>query len=138
MQPNTQLILLAGLALALIALGVWIALNFAKRNPERREKRRRLHVNQVGRLGDALITEASDTFFYYTYSVNGVEYSASQDVTALRQQLPAEPERLVGVAHLKYAPKNPANSILICEEWSGLRAPVPPSSAPTSSTSLSA
>ena len=37
------------------------------------------------------------------------------------KQLPAEPDRLIGVVSLKYSPKNPANSILICEEWSGLR-----------------
>ncbi len=121
MQPNQQLAILTVAALALIAAGVWIALCVSKKSPEKREKRRRLHVNQVGRLGDALITEASDAFFYYTYSVHGVEYSASQDVSALRTHLPSEPERLVGVAHLKYSPKNPANSILLCEEWSGLR-----------------
>lgn len=121
MQPDGQLAILAAAALALIAVGVWIALSVAKKSPEKREKRRRLHVHQVGRLGDALITEATDTYVYYTYSVHGVEYSASQDVSALRERLPAEPERLVGMAHLKYSPKNPANSILLCEEWSGLR-----------------
>jgi hypothetical protein len=142
MQPGTQLAVLAGIALALIAAGVWIALRVTKRNPEKREKRRRLHVNQVGRLGDALITEAADALIYYSYSVNGVEYSASQDISALRELLPAEPGRLVGVAHLKYSPKNPANSILICEEWNGLRAKgassLPASPSLPSSTSLPA
>ena len=132
MQPNAELAVLAALALALIAIGVWIALRVAAKSPEKRERRRRLHVNKVGRLGDALVTEASDGFFYYNYSVQGVEYSASQDISALRGLLPAEPQRMVGVAHLKYSPKNPANSILICEEWSGLRAASEPS------TSLSA
>lgn len=136
MQPGIQLGVLAAVALALIAVGVWIALRVAKKSPEKRERRRRLQVNQGGRLGDALITEASDTFLYYTYSVNGVEYSASQDVTALRQLLPPEPERAVGVAHMKYSPRNPANSILLCEEWSGLRTSGSPASNP--STSLSA
>jgi hypothetical protein len=132
-QPSTQLGLLAGVAVLLIALGVWIALQVRKRSPEKREKRRRLHVNQVGRLGDAVITEAADGFVYYTYSVHGVEYSASQDVTGLGELLPADPGRVVGMAHLKYSPKNPANSILLCEEWSGLR-----KIAPASSTSLPA
>jgi hypothetical protein len=121
MQPNVQLAVLAGAAAALIALGAWIALRVSQRSPEKREKRRRTHVNQVGRLGDALITEASDTLLYYTYMVHGVEYSASQDITSLRELLPDDPGRLVGVAHLKFSPKNPANSILICEAWSGLR-----------------
>lgn len=121
MQPRSQIALLAVLAAALIVLGVWIALRVAQRSPEKRERRRRLYVNQVGRLGDALVTEASDSFVYYSYSVQGVEYSASQDVSGLGKFLPQEPEKLVGMAHLKYSPKNPANSILLCEEWSGLR-----------------
>ena len=52
-----------------------------------------------------------------------MQYTASQDIGTLRDRLPAEPERLIGVASLKYSPNNPANSILICEDWSGLRAP---------------
>ncbi len=121
MQLDTQLAALAGAAVLLVALGIWIALRVSQRSPEKRERRRRLHVNQVGRLGDALITEAGDTLLYYNYSVNGVEYSASQDISALRDRLPPEAGRLVGLANLKYSPKNPANSILICEQWSGLR-----------------
>jgi len=128
MPPYGQLAVLGGVALALIALGAWIALRRAKTNSEKREKRRRLHVNRHGRLGDALILEGTETLLYYTYSVHGVEYHASQEIAALRDLLPAEPERLVGVANLKYSPKNPANSILICEEWSGLRAKGTPQS----------
>jgi hypothetical protein len=114
---------LVGLAIVLIALGVWIAMRVVQGSPEKRERARRLHINRNGRLGDALITEATETSLYYSYSVHGVEYSASQDIATLRDRLPAELGRLVGLANLKYAPKNPANSILICEEWSGIRAP---------------
>ena len=120
MTPAAQLAALAGLAIALIALAVWIALRVAH-SPEKRERRRRLHVNRIGRLGDALVTEATEQTLYYSYSVSGVEYNASQDIGALRDQLPAEMGRLVGVANLKYSPRNPANSILLCEHWSGLR-----------------
>ncbi len=121
-SPGVQLAALVGLAIALIALGVWIALWVVHGSPEKRERKRRLHINRNGRLGDALITEATETSLYYSYSVHGVEYSASQDIAALRDRLPPELGRLVGLANLKYAPKNPANSILICEEWSGIRA----------------
>jgi hypothetical protein len=69
-----------------------------------------------------MITEVSEDALYYSYSIRGVQYAASQDISALREHLPEEPERLIGVASLKYAPRNPANSILLCEEWSGLRA----------------
>lgn len=81
-----------------------------------------MQVHLRGRLGDALITESSEDALYYTYSVRGVQYTASQDITNLRDRLPAEPERLIGHVSLKYATNNPANSILLCEEWSGLRA----------------
>jgi hypothetical protein len=133
MPLNGQLAVLSALAVALIAVGVWIALQVRQRTPEKREKRRRLHVHQIGRLGDALITEVSETLLYYTYSVHGVEYHASQEIAALRDLLPTEPGHLVGLANLKYSPKNPANSILICEEWSGLRVKGSPRAAvPTS------
>ena len=107
-------------AALLIGLAIFIAMR-VHGTPEKRERRRRLNVNRLGRLGDALITEANDSVIYYSYSIRGVQYTASQDVSALREQLPAEPDRLIGIASLKYAPNNPANSILICEEWSGLR-----------------
>ncbi len=119
-SANAELAALVGIAAVLIALGIYIALR-VHGTPEKRERKRRLNVNRLGRLGDALNTEATESVIYYTYSIRGVQYTASQDVTALREKLPAEPERLIGVASLKYAPKNPANSILICEEWSGLR-----------------
>lgn len=123
MSPGAQLAVLGALAIVVIAVGARLLIKMVRRNPEKRERRRRLLVNREGRLGDALITEASGSMLYYTYSVRGVQYEASQDVATLRERLPAEPERLVGLANLKYSPKNPANSILVCEDWSGLRAP---------------
>ena len=71
----------------------------------------------------AVVTEATEKMLYYAYSVGGVQYEASQDLGGLSHLLPADPERLIGPASLKYSTRNPGNSILICEEWSGLRAP---------------
>ena len=105
------------------SFGVRMALQAMRSNPEKRERKRRLELHQRGRLWDALITEASESMLYYSYSVGGVQYEASQDVSGLRELLPPEPERLIGPASLKYSPRNPGNSMLICEEWSGLRAP---------------
>jgi hypothetical protein len=123
MLLGLQLAALGGLAVALIALAALIVLQVKERSPERLEFRRRRFLHQRGRLGDALITDATGDIIYYAYSVQGVHYTASQEVSALRDRLPAEPERLIGTANLKYAVRNPANSIVICEEWSGLRAP---------------
>ena len=121
LSPDGQLAALGILAALLIALGVWIVLRVVQSSPEKKEQKRRLWVNLHGRLGDAVVTEASETVIYYTYSVHGVRYATSQDVSALAALLPADPGRLVGVANLKYTVRNPANSILLCEEWSGLR-----------------
>jgi hypothetical protein len=121
MSAHEQLAALGALAAILIAIIARIALQGLRRNPEKRERRRRLHVNGTGRLGDALITEVSEKLVYYTYSVHGVHYSASQDIAALRGKLPPELGPTVGLASIKYSERNPANSILVCEEWSGLR-----------------
>jgi hypothetical protein len=82
---------------------------------------RRLTVNRSGRMGDAMITDVSDEILFYAYSIRGVEIAASQDVTTLREFLPADFSTLVGPVTLKFMPKNPFDSIVICEEWSGFR-----------------
>ncbi|MBZ5672786.1 MAG: hypothetical protein LAP61_00930 [Acidobacteriia bacterium] len=122
-SPGTKVILLGALGVGVVSFGVRMAMKAMQANPEKRERKRRLDLHQNGRLWDALITEASESMLYYSYSVGGVQYEASQDVSALRDLLPPEPERLIGPASLKYSTRNPANSMLICEEWSGLRAP---------------
>ena len=108
------------LAAALIALIVWLVRR-AQGTPEQRERRRRLLIHSTGRLGDAEITEVGENTLFYSYLVGGVQYTTSQDVGALRDRLPANLEHLIGPAGLKYSVNNPANSILVCEEWNGCR-----------------
>jgi hypothetical protein len=117
--------------MALLSMGAALRSHLT---PEKRERRRRLELNSFGRLGDALLTEFHENTLYYTYDVRGVHYAASQDISSLRDQLPADADRLGGMVSMKYSGRNPANSILICEEWSGLRLPPPRNSAakPTS------
>ena len=122
MSLGVQIAALCVLVAALVALAAWIVLR-TRGTPEKRERQRRLAVHHRGRIGDAMINEVTADALYYSYSVGGVHYEASQDITALRHLLPAEPERLIGWSGMKYSSNNPANSILICEEWSGLRDP---------------
>lgn len=122
MTAGVQIAALCGISLALIVLAIWILMR-VHGTPEKRERKRRLNVHRQGRLGDAMISEATESTLYYFYTVRGVQYTASQDVSTLREYLPADPHRLIGVSGLKYSSKNPANSILVCEEWSGLRTP---------------
>jgi len=120
MAPGFQIALLAALAVALIALALWIILP-RKLTPEKRERERRSHLHKQGRLGEAFITEVSGEMIHYVYSIHGVRYTAAQDVSALTEYLPSDYERLIGVASIKYFANNPANSILISEDWNGLR-----------------
>jgi len=129
-MPLSVITGLACIAGGTALLAMWRALR-SRLSPEKREQRRRLDINLNGRLGDALLTECHENTLYYTYEVRGVHYTASQDISGLREQLPGPPERLGGTANMKYAAQNPANSILVCEEWSGLRAAPQAASAPS-------
>lgn len=117
----TSAIIVALASVPLLAAGAFVVYRI-RSQPKDKEKYRRTMINLHGRLGDATITEVADNSIYYSYSVGGVLYAASQDISQLAEYIPADPERLAGgTASLKYSPQNPANSIVLCEEWSGLR-----------------
>jgi hypothetical protein len=119
--PVTETVMIGAVSLGAIAAGVLVVLRI-RRKPKDKEKLRRQEVNAGGRLGDATITDITDDAIIYEYSVGGLTYTASQDISKLRELIPADPHRLIGrPASLKYSTQNPANSILLCEDWSGLR-----------------
>lgn len=120
LTPIWQVAGLAALAGALIVAAIWILLQH-RESPDKKERRRRLEVNVLGRLADGMVTDAGPNTIYYAYAVAGVEYRTAQDVSHLVDVLPSDPERLIGPVTLKYTPRNPANSIVVCEVWSGLR-----------------
>jgi hypothetical protein len=107
----------AGLLMAALAAVVYRV----RRNPAERERRRRLKVNELGRMGDGLLTDAHEGTLYYSYTAGGVDYTASQDVHGLEARVPADFGLIIGPVTLKYLVRNPANSIVVCEHWSGLR-----------------
>jgi len=75
----------------------------------------------TGKMGDANLLDIHDGLLVYSYAVRGVEYTTSQDVSRLRAFVPGDVASL-GHISVKYDPRNPANSIVLAEEWSGLRA----------------
>jgi hypothetical protein len=89
--------------------------------PEEIERRRRLAIQAGGKMGDGEIIDINGNSLVYSYSVAGVNYTAAQDTTELRSMLPPDPMSLLGPISLKFDPRNPANSIVLCERWSGLR-----------------
>ncbi|MBV8818391.1 MAG: hypothetical protein JO022_08555 [Acidobacteriaceae bacterium] len=91
-----------------------------RRKPEDRERARRNTVNRIGRLGTGFIDEFQNETIFYSYEIGGVAYLAAQNVSGLRDRLPADSDAFAGVVSIKYEMTNPANSIIVCEDWSGL------------------
>jgi hypothetical protein len=118
LTPAVEIAVIAILA-ALVGLLLWL---FLRRRPtaEEIEKRRRAAIYANGKLGDGEVIDVEGVAVVYSYSVGGVGYTASQDLTVFEAQLPENTMTLVGPALVKFDPRNPANSIVICEEWSGL------------------
>src|SRR3989442_8873990 len=115
-----QISILALAAVVLMALGARIFLG-SRQTAAQREKRRRVLIHRTGRMGDATIVDVRDCVLYYSYQVRGVAYTTSQDASEFKHMLPSQTSVLVGPVGMKYSAGNPANSIVICEEWSGLR-----------------
>jgi hypothetical protein len=122
MRSPVFLAVLSGVAVLSVVVGIRLVRSF-KIDPAERERRRRLSIHTRGRMGEAEITDVGDGVLYYSYTIRGVEYTASQDVSALKQMLPPDPAKLIGPATLKFLSRNPFNSIVVCEEWTGFRKP---------------
>jgi hypothetical protein len=114
-------IALLGVFCAALLAGLALLVMTYRTAPRDRERSRRYVLHRTGRMTDGEVTDAQDTVIYYAYDVSGVTYSATQDVAALTDRLPRDFSILVGPATIKYSLKNPANSIVMCEEWTGLR-----------------
>ena len=111
---------LIGVLVVIVALMGYRAWQKSRISPQERERMRRAALVASGKMGDATLTEIREGLLFYAYIVRGVEYTASQDVTQLKERIPADLSSLGPVA-LRYDPKNPANSIVVAEQWSGLR-----------------
>jgi hypothetical protein len=114
------LLALAVVAVTLLAILGYRAWKAARVTPEERERRRRAMLVQRGKMGDAELVEVREDLLFFTYDVRGVEYTASQDISNLKSMVPQDLSSIDAVA-VKYLPENPANSIVLAEEWTGLR-----------------
>ncbi|MGB6482240.1 MAG: hypothetical protein WBE86_02000 [Candidatus Acidiferrales bacterium] len=112
------------------------------------ERERRSYLNRVGRIVDGQVLEIveasaeqpgspqagllgkrraemaktpSHKMLLYTYSISGVTYEAAQDISGLEEQACLERVIAGQAVGVKYDPANPSNSILIADDWSGLR-----------------
>jgi len=117
---------LAFTAGVLLLLGVVLWWRAEEPTPGELERRRRLQVNRVGRITNGSILELHDQdgpteqLLLYNYNVRGVEYQAAQDISFFRHRLDFRRLAAGQPASVKYDPQNPTNSIVLCEEWSGI------------------
>jgi hypothetical protein len=140
------ILIMAGVAVAALVM-IGYAFFRPAENPEALERKRRLHLNQIGRITEGQVVELAEHrpeppverkalfrsnpppragsqlrhLVSYSYAISGVTYHTAQDITGLEGQIRFE--RLVAgqPASVKYDPSNPVDSILVADDWSGLR-----------------
>ena len=71
-------------------------------------------------MADGMILDVLETTIEYSYDVRGVEYIATQDIRHCRSGSPGPRVSIAGPVGVKSI-RDPANSIVLCEDWSGLR-----------------
>ena len=115
---------------SIVALGVGYILRKRRKTPEQLERERRMRLSTHGRIIDGTVIDAQEMasedgnavqLLIYRYDVSGVSYEASQDITHLRQFVDIHTCQIGLPSSVKYDPQNPGDSIVISEEWSGLR-----------------
>ena len=127
-HPRTSVGVVAGLCAA--GLGAWLYVRSRRPTEQEMERRRRGLLTATGRLTDGSIVDArtltgeeSDgpvpEVLLYRYRIAGVTYDCAQDVSILAERTAGY--RLDQPVQVRYDPRNPGNSIIVSEEWSGLR-----------------
>jgi hypothetical protein len=137
----------AGAAVAL-AGGFVLYLRFHRQpTTEEMERRRRLRINQIGRIVEGqvtqliemppappksggllrsrpqagrMLTDSSRKLVCYSYSISGVTYETAQDVTGLEERVRLNLLAAGQSASVKYNPSNPSDSIVVADDWSGV------------------
>jgi hypothetical protein len=114
---------------AVVAGGIWWYMVAHRLSAEEIERRRREELALSGRITDGVILDArtlgnedsvspTPEVLVYSYSLAGLTYNCAQDVSGL-------PNEVVGFridqpVQVRYDPRNPGNSIIVSETWTGL------------------
>jgi hypothetical protein len=119
----------------LLVAGATVAWVFwrGRKSEEEIERERRLNLVKAGRLVDGNVVDIADLdavesgrpggmkLILYRYEIAGVVYNCSQDVTLMGDFVDIYQCRLSFPATIRYDAHNPENSIIVAENWSGLR-----------------
>jgi hypothetical protein len=130
MQPwimhHTSVLVAASVIPVIAGIAVWWVLTHRK-SAEEIERERRDQLVRYGRIIDGTIldwTEQPDTgglgTLLYRYDIAGVTYECAQDLIYLKDKIKVDTSCLGMPASVRYDPKNPANSIIVAETWTGL------------------
>ena len=124
---------IAGAVVCIGAVTTWLILR-RRPTPEEIERERRIQLVRSGRIIDGTILDISEleipagedhpreiNFILYKYEIGGVAYECSQEVTALRDLVNPTELRLSFPCSVRYDIHRPENSIVVAENWSGLR-----------------
>jgi hypothetical protein len=125
----------AGVALVASAT-VCAVLWFRRKRPtaEEIEFARRTLLSNSGRIVDGMMLDVCEmdaadgrklTLLVYSYRIGGVDYECSQDITNLAAIVDPKSVHLGFPCSVRYLPRNPQNSIVISEVWTGLREGLP-------------
>ncbi len=118
-----------GAGVVVAGTAVWMYVRSRRPTAEEMERRRRDRLATMGRITDGVLidartlggeetTEISPEVLIYSYRLAGVTYDCAQDVSKL-------PDRVTGwrldqPLQVRYDPRNPGNSVVVAESWSGL------------------
>jgi hypothetical protein len=123
-------------AAVVVCIGGVVTYLVLRRRPtaEEIERDRRAELVRSGRIIDGTILDISEAeapatpgqlvdihFILYKYEIGGVAYESSQDVSALRDLVNPAELRLGFPCSVRYDIHRPENSVVVAENWSGLR-----------------
>jgi hypothetical protein len=128
-ERDPRIIAVIVIVLAAIAVGAWLFFRWRKPPAEEIERRRREILTLGGRICDGVIVDArtlngedsvspTPEVLGYSYRLAGVTYNCAQDVSRLADRVVGF--RLDQPIQIRYDPRNPGNSVLVTETWSGL------------------
>ncbi len=112
----------------LLLLILWLVIRRRRPSTEEVERRRRERLAAMGRITDGslidartLTNEESSSIIpevlVYRYRLAGVIYECAQDVSHLAELV--RNCQIGNAVQVRYDPRNPGNSILLAETWSG-------------------
>lgn len=117
-------------AVAVLGVGAWMYVRSRRPDAEEIERRRRERLAQMGRIVDGRLVDArsldgeesispTPEVLFYSYRLAGVTYNCAQDVSRLPEQVRGW--LLDQPVSVRYDVRNPGNSVVVAESWSGLR-----------------